>query len=128
MTDAQKLVSFDMSDLDRPDKSLFDKVADEPAQAAFGTRPAQDEEQKDSAWQRWVKLFSIILVPAIVLGVVFALGDYIRQNTGTSEFRRAVARGFVQLDTWEWMRSRFVQGACAGAAFGLVHHILRRIR
>lgn len=121
--DAQKLVSFDMSDLDRPDKSLFDEVADEAAQVAFGTRPAEDEEQRDSAWLRWVKLFSIIFVPAIVLGLVFALGDYVRQYTATTQFGRAVARGFVELDTWDWMRRRFLQGACAGAALGLLYVI-----
>ena len=126
--DAQKLVSFDMSDLDRPDKGLFDEVADEAAQAAFGTRPAEDEEQRDSAWLRWAKVVSIIFVPAIVLGVVFALGDYVRQYTATTQFGRAVARGFVQLDTWNYMRTRFVLGACVGAAFGLAYHVLRRIR
>lgn len=101
-------------------KSLFDKVADEPAQAASGTRPAEDDEQRDSAWLRWLKLFSIILVPAIVLGVVFALRDYVRQSA-TTQFNRAVARGFVQLDTREWFRIRFVLGACVGAAFGLLY-------
>jgi len=120
--DALKHVSFDMS------KSLFDKVADEPAQAASGTRTAEDEDQRDSAWLRWLKLFSIILVPAIVLGVVFALGDYVRQYTATTQFRRALARGFVQLDTREWFRIRFVLGACVGAAFGLLYLIRRSAR
>jgi uncharacterized BrkB/YihY/UPF0761 family membrane protein len=109
-------------------KSLFDKVADDPAQAASGTRPAEDEEQRDSAWLRRLKLFSIILVPAIVLGIVFALGDYVRQYTATTQFKRAVARGFVQLDTWNWMRTRFLLGSCAGAAFGLLYLIRRSAR
>lgn len=109
-------------------KSLFDKVADGPARAASGTRPAEDEEQRHSAWLRRLKLLSIILVPAIVLGVVFALGDYIRQYTATLEFDRAVARGWVQLDTWDWFRRRFVQGVCAGAAFGLIYVIQRNLR
>jgi hypothetical protein len=126
--DAQKLLSFDMSDLDRPDKSLFDEVADEAAQAAFGTRPAEDEEPRDSAWLRWVKPFSIILVPAIVLGVVFALGDYVRQYTATMQFDRAVARGWVKLDTWDWFWRRFLQGVCAGAAFGLLYKIQWHLR
>jgi hypothetical protein len=124
----KSLCLFDMSDLDRPDKSLFDEVADEAPQAAFGTHPPEDEEQRDSAWLRRVKLFSIILVPAIVLGVVFALGDYVRQYTATLQFDRAVARGFVQLDTWDWFRRRFVQGVCAGAAFGLLYVIQRNLR
>jgi hypothetical protein len=121
--DAQKLVSFDMSDLDRPDKSRFNEVADEAAQAASGTRPVKDEEQRDSAWLRWVKLFSIIFVPAIVLGVLFALADYVCQYTATTQFGRAVARGFVETDTWNWMRTRFVVGACLGAASGLLYVI-----
>jgi hypothetical protein len=74
------------------------------------------------------KLFSIILVAAIVLGVIFALGDYVRQYTATLQFDRAVARGFVQLDTWDWFRRRFVQGVCAGAAFGLLYVIQRNLR
>jgi hypothetical protein len=121
INDALKLVSFDMRDRDRPDKSMFDEVADEAAQATFGARPA--EEQRDSAWLRWVKPFSIILVPALVLGLVFALRDYVRQYTATTEFGRAVARGWVKLDTWDWMWRRFVEGACAGAAFGLLYKI-----
>ena len=111
---AEELVPFDMSDLEHPD--------------AFGTRPAEDEEQRDSAGLRWVKLFSIILVPAIVLGVVFALANYVRQYTATLEFDRAAARGCVQLDTWDWFRRRFVLGACAGAAFGLLYVIQRNLR
>src|SRR6516162_7098004 len=63
--DAQKLVSFDMRDLDRPDKSLFDEAANGAPQAAFGTRPAGDKEHRDSVWLRWVKPFLIILVPPI---------------------------------------------------------------
>jgi hypothetical protein len=127
--DAQKLVYFHMSNLDRPDKSLFDEVPDEAAaQSALGTRPARDEEQRDSAWRRWVKLFSIILVPAIVLGVVFALGDYVRQYTATMQFDRAVARGFVKLDTWDWLLRRFMLGAFVGAAFGLFYVIQRNLK
>ena|SRR5262252_5417195 len=103
-----------MSDLERPD--------------AFGTCPPEDEEQRDSAWLRWVKLFSIILVPALVLGLVFALRDYVRQYTAYSEAGRAVARGWVQLDTWDWMRRRFVLGACAAAAFALLYVIQRNLR
>ena len=105
---------FDMSDLKRPD--------------AFGTRPAEDEEQRDSAWRRWVRPLLIILVPALALGLVFAFRDYVRQYTATFEFDRAVARGWVQLDTWDWMRRRFVLGACAGAAFGLIYKIQWNLR
>jgi uncharacterized BrkB/YihY/UPF0761 family membrane protein len=108
-------------------ESLFDKVAEEPAKAASGSRPA-DEEQRESAWLRRLKVFSIILVPAIVVGVVFALGDYVRQYTATMEFDRAVARGWVQLDTWDWFRRRFLLGVCAGAAFGLLYVIQRNLR
>jgi hypothetical protein len=111
--DAQKLVLFDMSDLERPD--------------TFGTRPPKGEEQRDSAWPRWVKLLSIIVVSAIVLGLVFALRDYVRQYTACSEARRAMARGWVKLDTWDWMRRRFVLGACAGAAFSLLYLIQRHL-
>ena len=106
--DAQKLLSFDMSDLERPDKSLFDQW-----------RPA---------CLHWVKLFSIILVLAVVLGLVLALGDYVRQYTAYSQFGRAVARGIVKLDTWDWFRRRFVHGACVGAAFGLLYMIQRNLR
>ena len=103
-----------MSDLERPD--------------AFGPRPPEDEVQRDSAWLRWVKPFSIILIPAIVLGVIFALAIYVRQYTAYSEFGRAVARGWVKLDTWDWFRRRFVLGACAGAAFALLYVIQRHLR
>jgi hypothetical protein len=96
--DASKLVPFHMTDLDRPD------------------------------WLHWVKLFSIILVPAIVLGLIFAFGDYVRQYTASMQFDRAVAQGWVKLDTWDWMRRRFVQGACAGAAFGLLYKIQWNLR
>ena len=101
-------------------------AVDEPAQAASGTRTAEDEDQWDSAWLRWLKLFSIILVPAVALGVALALGDYVRQYTATTQFNRAVARGFVQLDTREWFRIRFLLGACVGAAFGLLRYLIRR--
>ena len=113
-------MSFDMSDLDRPDKSLFGKVADE---ATRGTRPAEDEEQRDSAWVRWVKPFLIILVPAIAVGLIFVFRDYVRQYIATFQFDRASARGWVKLDTWAWIRRRFVLGFCAGAAFGLLYKI-----
>ena len=126
INDAEKRVSFDMSDLDRPDKSMFDEATDEAAQPTFGTRPAEDH--RDSAWLRWVKPFSIILVPAIVLGLAFALRDYVRQYTATTEFGRAAARGWVKLDTWDWFWRRFVEGACAGAAFGLLYKIQWNLR
>ena len=103
-----------MCDLERPDP--------------FVSRPAEDEEQRDSAWPRWVKLLSIILVSPIVLGLVFALRDYVRQYTAYSQARRAVARGWVKFDTWDWMRRRFVLGACAGAAFSLLYLIQRHLR
>src|SRR6516162_4318132 len=102
--DAQKLVSFDMRDLDRPDKSLFDEAANGAPQAAFGTRPAGDKEHRDSVWLRWVKPFLIILVPAIVVGLIFVFRDYVRQYAATFQFDRASARGWVKLDTWDWMR------------------------
>jgi hypothetical protein len=63
-----------------------------------------------------------------VLGVVFALWHYVRQYTATLQFDRAVARGFVQLDTWDWFRRRFLLGVCAGAAFGLLYVIQRNLR
>ena len=116
-----------MSDLDRPDKSLFDEVADNAAQAPFGPRPPEDEEQPDPAWLPWVKFASIILVPALVLGLIFASGDYVRQYTAYSQFRRAMARGWVELDTWDYMWRRFVLGACAGAAFALLYVIRRNL-
>ena len=112
-----------MSDVDRPAKRLFEKVADEAPQAAFGARPPEYEEQGDSAWLRRVKPFLIILVPAIVFGLVFVFRDYARQYIATMEFDRAAARGWVKLDTWDWMRRRFVLGFCAGAAFGLLYKI-----
>jgi hypothetical protein len=116
-----------MSDLGRPDKSLFDEMPDEASRAAFGTRPAEDEEQRDSDWLRWVKPLSIILVSAIVLGLVFALRDYVRQYAAYSQLGRAAARGWVQLDTREWFWRRFVHGACAGAAFSLLYMIQRHL-
>ena len=103
-----------MSDLERRD--------------AFGTCPPEDEEQRDSAWLRWVKLVSIIFVPALVLGLVFAFGDYVRQYTATLQFDRAVAQGWVKLYTCDWLRRRFVLGACAGAAFGLLYKIQWNLR
>jgi len=102
---------------------LFGKVADEAPQTAFGARPPEYEEQRDSAWLRWVKPFLIILVPAIVFGLVFVFRDYASQYIATMEFDRAAARGWVKLDTWDWMRRRFVLGFCAGAAFGLLYKI-----
>lgn len=76
---------------------------------------------RDACWLRWLKYVSLVLVPAVVLGVGFLFADYIRQHQAKTYYERSEAREAVEGDSVASMRFRFVAGACLGGGLGLIY-------
>jgi hypothetical protein len=78
-------------------------------------------EPRDPAWLRWVKFVSLIIVPAVLLGLVLLFADYMTQYSGDTYYERHRAERRVEHDSVQGMKWRFVIGSCIGGGFGLVY-------
>jgi len=111
-----------MDDYEDNNKSLLDEMIQTADQAAFGPHRPDQDGPRDPAWLRWAKFFSIIVVGAVVVGVLFALADYIMQCS-SDWYQRSRAEKNIQLTTWEDMRARFFIGSFLGGGFGVAYVI-----
>ena len=91
-------------------------------EAASGSGSAADlDSPRDAWWWRWIKFASVIIVPAIILGVGFLFEDYFEQERAQSSYNRTVARRNVEQDTVRAMKFRFWVGACLGGGLGAIY-------
>jgi hypothetical protein len=91
-------------------------------EAALDSDPAADSDSpRDAWWLRWLKFVSVILAPAVILGVGFVVEDYIEQYRADGSVDRYVAHGNVVHDTIGAMKFRFWLGACVGGGLGAIY-------
>lgn len=94
----------------------------ELANAALDSISADDSDApRDSAWLRWCKFASIIIVPAAILGLGYSFEDYIEQYRADRSYNRIVASQNVEHDTTRAMKLRFWIGACVGGGLGAIY-------
>ena len=82
---------------------------------------ANSDSPRDTWWLRWIKFASVIIVPALILGVGFLFEDYFEQDHAQSSYNRNVARRHVEHDTVMAMTFRFWIGACVGGGLGAIY-------
>jgi hypothetical protein len=91
-------------------------------EAALDAEPADDADSpRDSWWLRWLKFVSVIVVPAVVLGLGFLFADYIEQNRADTSLDRSAARSNVAHDSIVAMKFRFWMGAGIGGGVGAIY-------
>lgn len=91
------------------DELLRDPDADDP------------DKPRDPIWLRLAKFAAIVVASAVVIGVIFALGDYLVQHTGHTFRDRELARNVVDHDSEQYFYGRFLIGACVGAGCSLIY-------
>ena|ERR1041384_1694786 len=112
---------------DNPVEAAFSAIED----AALKSDPAAHwDAPRDVWWWRRLKFASVILLPALILGLGFLFEDYIEEYRADSSYDRDAARREVQHDTVGSMKFRFWVGASVGGGLGtiyVVRCILRRV-
>ena len=103
------------SDLVNEVFSSIEEATSDPDRSADAGSP------RDPSWLRWLKYLSIIVVPAMILGVGFLFVDYIEQYNADSGYKRARAEQRVQHDTTSSMKFRFWMGAGVGGGLGMIY-------
>jgi hypothetical protein len=106
------------SDDDNPVNIALSTIEEE---ALDSDLDADSDSPRDSWWLRWLKFLSVIIVPAIILGLGFLFEDYIEQYRADSSFDRHVAQRNVEQDTIGAMKFRFWVGACVGGGLGAIY-------
>ncbi len=88
--------------------------------AALKPRPAYEDEgtEPDMWWLRWLKFASIIIIPAVALGVGFFVADLAMKSKGSVSSR---TERLKKDDTVEKMKFKFWLGAGIGGGFGLIY-------
>ena len=85
------------------------------------TPESNPDEPRDALWLRWLKFTSLIILPAIVVGVGFVFEDYVRRSSGETYSQRQRAENRVEHDSVRSMKWRFVVGSCIGGSLGLIY-------
>jgi len=91
-------------------------------EAVLDSNPAVDADSpRDAWWLRWLKFVSLIVLPAVVLGLGFLFEDYFEQDHADTSYHRDVAKRNVENDTVGSMKFRFWTGAGVGGGLGLIY-------
>jgi hypothetical protein len=93
----------------------------EAGEEAFTDPPVDPDGRRDPGWLRWVKFGSIILFPAIVLGLGFLFGPYFTKYNTRTHYEES-------RDTVRGMRFRFFVGASVGGGIGLIYVVRCLVR
>lgn len=96
--------------------------------AAFDSAPSDSDSPRDAWWLRWLKFLSVIIAPAVIIGVGFVVEDYIEQYRADSSISSYVAQSNVENDTVESMKFRFWLGAGIGGCLGMIYCVKCIIR
>jgi hypothetical protein len=82
---------------------------------------ADADSPRDAWWLRWLKFVTVIVIPALILGLGFVFEDYIEQGLGESSSVRSRAQYNVEHDSIEAMKGRFWLGVCLGGGLGAIY-------
>jgi hypothetical protein len=92
------------------------------AKDALSFKPGSDpDEPRDATWLRWLKFASLVIVPAVVVGLGFLFEDYATQHSGETYYQRQRAERRVERDSVRSMKLRFLIGSCVGGSLGLIY-------
>jgi hypothetical protein len=105
-------------DSNNPVSEILSVVAEEMLDSTLVSDP---DAVRDAWWLRWLKFASIIVVPAVILGMGFLFENYIEQSNADTSYRRHVAERQVEHDTINGMKFRFWAGASVGGGLGLIY-------
>jgi hypothetical protein len=104
------------------DKSLCGAAFTAIESAALESDPSVDSDTpRDVWWLRWLKLFSIVAVPAIVLGFGFLFEDYVSDHRTENIYEQAVPANIREQEVVSRMKFRFWLGASVGGGLGLIY-------
>jgi hypothetical protein len=85
------------------------------------TPTSNSDEPRDAPWLRWLKFTSLIMLPAVVVGLGFLFEDYVTQYSSETYYQRRRAEKRVEHDSLRSIKWRFVLGACMGGSLGLIY-------
>ncbi|HSU53594.1 MAG TPA: hypothetical protein VLT36_06015 [Candidatus Dormibacteraeota bacterium] len=92
------------------------------AKDALSYKPESDpDEPRDALWLRWLKFSSVIILPALVVGLGFVFEDYVMHSNSTTAYQRSRAEKRVQRDSVGAMKIRFLVGSGIGGSLGLIY-------
>ena len=100
------------------DEGLAKTVEDELLREPDADDP---DVPRDPVWLRFAKFGAIVVAGAVVIGVIFALGDYFVHHTGHAWSEREHTQRVVDNDSDEYFYGRFLIGACLGGGCALIY-------
>jgi len=113
----------------RRNNSSFIGAAISAVRDSLGNMPKRTKMSRDSLALRWAKFFSIIIVPAVILGSIFAFEEYqTKKARGVIMVREIVAKEVFEKDPFDSIRVRFVIGASVGSCIGTIFVIRCLVR
>lgn len=104
----------DDNDGESLDKIIEDELLREPD-------PDDDGAPRDSCLLRLAKFAAIIIGPALLIGALFAIGDYFTSVTSNSNRERSIAERNIAHDSGKDLKNRFIIGAIIGGALGSIY-------
>ena len=108
--------------MDNEDNNPVNIVQSAIEEAALDFDPAGDSDSpRDAWWLRWLKFVSVIVIPAVILGLGFLFENYIEQYRAETFESRYIARRSVENESIGTMKYRFWTGACIGGGLGLIY-------
>ena len=90
---------------------------------------SQPEEPRDPAWLRWLKFASIIVIPAVFLGLAFCGVAYFKEYN-RARYHMAEAAQQTEDQVTGRLRTTFFLGAVIGGGLGLgyvIRCIIRKV-
>jgi len=105
------------------DANPVNEILTELEEAALGPDlPADSDSPRDVWWLRWLKFLSIIVFPAIVLGLgfLFEYGTELK-NREMDSSKRITPGSPSDQDVHGAMKFRFWLGASVGGSLGLIY-------
>jgi hypothetical protein len=115
--------------MNNEEDNLVNVIESAIVETALDFDPSKDADApRDSWWLRWLKFLSLIILPAIVLGLGFLFENYVEQYGADTSYDRSVATRRVERDTTDGMKFRFGIGACVGGGLGAIYVVRCLIR
>jgi hypothetical protein len=98
------------------------------ARAALDDDPGTEADaEPDPSWLRWLKFTSIVIIPAVFVGVIFMGGDFIqaRHEATTNPMHQ---HRYTEEQAGKILKRHFFIGAGVGGSLGLIYVVRCIIR
>jgi hypothetical protein len=91
---------------------VTEELSDFANDALSYTPESNPGEPRDKPWLRWLKFASVVILPAVVVGLGFLFEDYVMRAAGKTYYQRQRAENRVEHDSMRSMKLRFLVGSC----------------